>query len=246
MQNLLIPLGIIVLMSVLGYLTQVLKRAADKRQMERDRNREPVRREPIRTGSSDIDRFLRAVDAQRQKGGPSARPAPPPKKADIPTAAPVRRPRVADTAAPAFPEAKKKAPPAKAVPDDLPVATVVGGTAAPVVTAPAQLAKPQRASAAPAAAAATPTTPFGRQFAGLLKGSNALALAVALQEVLGLDAGALELTWRSLAEVGNLSSSSVLHVLHDTMTKRSFEPGAPGVLLAMGPGFCSEVVLLRW
>lgn len=68
----------------------------------------------------------------------------------------------------------------------------------------------------------------------------------ALQEVLGLDAGALELTWRSLAEVGNLSSSSVLHVLHDTMTKRSFEPGAPGVLLAMGPGFCSEVVLLRW
>lgn len=194
MQNLLIPLGIIVLMSVLGYLTQVLKRAAEKRQMERDRGRateERARRdpprEPIRTGSSDIDRFLRAVDAQRQKGGPAPRPAP--KKADVPTATPVRRPRLAEATAPVFPEAKKKAPPAKVapvVPDDLPVATVVGGlAAAPVVTAPAQLAKPQRASAAPPAASAAPATPFGRQFAGLLKGPNALALAVALQEVLG-------------------------------------------------------------
>jgi hypothetical protein len=189
MQNLLIPLGIIVLMSVLGYLTQVLKRAAEKRQMERDRGREPVRREPIRTGSSDIDRFLRAVDAQRQKGGPAARPAPPPKKADVPTAAPVRRPRLAESTAAVFPEAKKKAPPAKrpTTPlDDLPVATVVGGLpTAPVVTAPAQLVKPERASAAPAGTDAVPVTAFGRQFAGLLKGPNALALAVALQEVLG-------------------------------------------------------------
>jgi alkylresorcinol/alkylpyrone synthase len=68
----------------------------------------------------------------------------------------------------------------------------------------------------------------------------------AIQDVLGLPPEALELTWRSLAEVGNLSSSSVLHVLHDTITKRTFQPGSPGVLMAMGPGFCSEVVLLRW
>ncbi len=68
----------------------------------------------------------------------------------------------------------------------------------------------------------------------------------AIQEVLGLGPEALELTWRSLAEVGNLSSASVLHVLADTIDKRSFEPGSPGVLMAMGPGFCSEVVLLRW
>ena len=56
---------------------------------------------------------------------------------------------------------------------------------------------------------------------------------------------ALELTWRSLAEVGNLSSSSVLHVLRDTLQKHP-APGTPGVLMAMGPGFCSELVLLRW
>jgi alkylresorcinol/alkylpyrone synthase len=67
----------------------------------------------------------------------------------------------------------------------------------------------------------------------------------AIQDVLGLPAGALELTWRSLAEVGNLSSSSVLHVLRDTIDKHP-PPGTPGVLMAMGPGFCSELVLLDW
>jgi alkylresorcinol/alkylpyrone synthase len=67
----------------------------------------------------------------------------------------------------------------------------------------------------------------------------------AMQEELGLPADALELTWRSLAEVGNLSSSSVLHVLADTIDKGP-PTGSPGVLMAMGPGFCSELVLLRW
>lgn len=68
----------------------------------------------------------------------------------------------------------------------------------------------------------------------------------AIESTLGLPPDALEITWRSLAEVGNLSSASVLHVLADTLAKRSFPPGSPGVLMAMGPGFCSELVLLRW
>ena len=67
----------------------------------------------------------------------------------------------------------------------------------------------------------------------------------AITATLGLSDDALELTWRSLSEVGNLSSSSVLHVLRDTITKRP-PSGSPGVLMAMGPGFCSELVLLRW
>ena len=62
---------------------------------------------------------------------------------------------------------------------------------------------------------------------------------------LGLPENALELTWRSLSEVGNLSSSSVLHVLRDTIAKRP-PSGSPGVMMAMGPGFCSELVMLRW
>ncbi|MET9582776.1 type III polyketide synthase [Streptomyces sp. NPDC058232] len=68
----------------------------------------------------------------------------------------------------------------------------------------------------------------------------------AVRETLDLPARALELAWRSLAEVGNLSSASVLHVLRDTLALRSPPPGTPGLLLAMGPGFCTELVLLRW
>jgi len=67
----------------------------------------------------------------------------------------------------------------------------------------------------------------------------------AINATLDLPDDALELTWRSLAEVGNLSSASVLHVLRDTIAKRP-PAGSPGLMMAMGPGFCSELVLLRW
>ncbi|MEV6107352.1 3-oxoacyl-[acyl-carrier-protein] synthase III C-terminal domain-containing protein [Streptomyces sp. NPDC051940] len=68
----------------------------------------------------------------------------------------------------------------------------------------------------------------------------------AVTDTLDLPADALDVTWRHLADVGNLSSSSVLHVLRDTLAERRPPPGTPGVLLAMGPGFASELVLLRW
>ena len=67
----------------------------------------------------------------------------------------------------------------------------------------------------------------------------------ALEAALEVPREALQLTWESLARVGNLSSVSVLHVLEDTLAQRPPAPGSHGVLLAMGPGFCSEVVLLR-
>lgn len=67
----------------------------------------------------------------------------------------------------------------------------------------------------------------------------------ALVEALEVDPDALVMTTRSLARVGNLSSSSVLHVLADTLRERPPAPGAHGLLMAMGPGFCLETVLLR-
>jgi alkylresorcinol/alkylpyrone synthase len=67
----------------------------------------------------------------------------------------------------------------------------------------------------------------------------------AINASLNLPPEALELTWRSLGEIGNLSSASVLHVLRDTIAKKP-PGGSPGLMLAMGPGFCSELVLLRW
>ncbi|MEE6138574.1 type III polyketide synthase [Mycobacterium sp. 050128] len=67
----------------------------------------------------------------------------------------------------------------------------------------------------------------------------------AITAALSLPPDALELTWRSLGEIGNLSSASVLHVLRDTIAKKP-PSASPGLMLAMGPGFCSELVLLRW
>ena len=67
----------------------------------------------------------------------------------------------------------------------------------------------------------------------------------ALQHSLGVDKKALQVTWDSLARIGNLSSVSVLHVLADTLAERPPRPGSYGLMLAMGPGFCSELVLLR-
>lgn len=68
----------------------------------------------------------------------------------------------------------------------------------------------------------------------------------ATQQALGLDEKALSASWDCLARMGNLSSASVLMVLEETMQRRKPEPGTWSVLAAMGPGFCSELVLLRW
>jgi alkylresorcinol/alkylpyrone synthase len=65
-------------------------------------------------------------------------------------------------------------------------------------------------------------------------------------EVLDLDQGELDLTWDSLRKVGNLSSVSVLNVLQETIERRPPSEGEPGLLMALGPGFSAELVLLRW
>jgi alkylresorcinol/alkylpyrone synthase len=68
----------------------------------------------------------------------------------------------------------------------------------------------------------------------------------AVESALGLCHRELALSWECLAEFGNLSSGSVLKVLEAAMTTRRPEPGAPGLILAMGPGFCSEMMLVKW
>jgi alkylresorcinol/alkylpyrone synthase len=68
----------------------------------------------------------------------------------------------------------------------------------------------------------------------------------AVEDALELPSGVLERSWRSLAAVGNLSSCSVLFVLGDLLESNTAEPGDYGLVLAMGPGFCSELVLVQW
>jgi alkylresorcinol/alkylpyrone synthase len=68
----------------------------------------------------------------------------------------------------------------------------------------------------------------------------------AFEGALGLSREHLELTWKQLQDNGNLSSASVLLVLGDTWRERRPVRGSHSLLMAMGPGFCSEMVLLEW
>lgn len=68
----------------------------------------------------------------------------------------------------------------------------------------------------------------------------------AMQASLGLNHGELDASWECLRRTGNLSSASVLVVLEEVMKRRRPAPGTLGIMAAMGPGFCSELLLLQW
>jgi alkylresorcinol/alkylpyrone synthase len=68
----------------------------------------------------------------------------------------------------------------------------------------------------------------------------------AMETSLSLPPNALAPSWKSLREVGNLSAASVLAVLEDYLTIHPGIPGTYSILAAMGPAFCSELVLLKW
>jgi alkylresorcinol/alkylpyrone synthase len=68
----------------------------------------------------------------------------------------------------------------------------------------------------------------------------------AIEEALEVPRAALQRSWDSLREVGNLSSASVLFVLDELLRSGEVQSGEWGLVVAMGPGFCSELVLLRW
>ncbi len=72
------------------------------------------------------------------------------------------------------------------------------------------------------------------------------AILRATADALGVPDSALQPSWDCLRRVGNLSSASVLFVLEDYLDKHRPPPGTMSVLAAMGPGFCSELILLRW
>jgi alkylresorcinol/alkylpyrone synthase len=68
----------------------------------------------------------------------------------------------------------------------------------------------------------------------------------AMEAALSLPKDALAPSWKSLSEVGNLSAASVLCVLEGYLRDTPGVPGSYSILAAMGPGFCSELVLLQW
>jgi len=68
----------------------------------------------------------------------------------------------------------------------------------------------------------------------------------AYHDVFSLSEQNLRWTKASLANVGNLSSASVLFTLADVVAGGNPRDGDRGFMIALGPGFASEMLLLNW
>lgn len=67
-----------------------------------------------------------------------------------------------------------------------------------------------------------------------------------MEQELGLCRCQVEPSWNTLRDYGNLSSASVLFVLHEWLEHRRAKTGDFGLLAAFGPGFSAEMLLLQW
>jgi alkylresorcinol/alkylpyrone synthase len=67
-----------------------------------------------------------------------------------------------------------------------------------------------------------------------------------MEEQLGLCRCDTQISWDVLGRYGNLSSATVLFILHEWLTTRPVAPGAHGLAAAFGPGFSAELLLLEW
>lgn len=67
-----------------------------------------------------------------------------------------------------------------------------------------------------------------------------------IEQQLGLQRCDTQFSWDVLAQYGNLSSATILFILHEWLTKRRLAGGAYGLAAAFGPGFSAELLLLQW
>jgi alkylresorcinol/alkylpyrone synthase len=67
----------------------------------------------------------------------------------------------------------------------------------------------------------------------------------AVQRALKLPDEAVSQSREALAEAGNMSSASVLHIL-EKVGHAGVTPGTFGLMIGLGPGVSAELVLLRW
>jgi alkylresorcinol/alkylpyrone synthase len=68
---------------------------------------------------------------------------------------------------------------------------------------------------------------------------------IAMEEALNLRPEDFANSWESLKEHGNLSSVSVLNVLERSLNSSLGKEGDVGIMAAMGPGFNSEITLIK-
>jgi alkylresorcinol/alkylpyrone synthase len=67
-----------------------------------------------------------------------------------------------------------------------------------------------------------------------------------VEQRLGLCKCDTQPSWDILANVGNLSSATILFILQEWLEKRPLKPGEHAMAAAFGPGFSAEFLLLQW
>jgi alkylresorcinol/alkylpyrone synthase len=68
----------------------------------------------------------------------------------------------------------------------------------------------------------------------------------AYNKALNLSNGKLDICRRALRDFGNVSAVSVLLVLEEHIRQYSYSDGEYGLISALGPGFCSENLLVMF
>jgi alkylresorcinol/alkylpyrone synthase len=67
-----------------------------------------------------------------------------------------------------------------------------------------------------------------------------------VEQQLGLCKCDTQPSWDILANVGNLSSATILFILQEWLEKRPLKAGEHAMAAAFGPGFSAEFLLLQW
>jgi len=67
-----------------------------------------------------------------------------------------------------------------------------------------------------------------------------------MQAELGLSREDTEVSWDILRRYGNLSSASVLFILNEWLVQKEMPSGSYGLVMAFGPGFTAEMLLIQW
>jgi alkylresorcinol/alkylpyrone synthase len=67
-----------------------------------------------------------------------------------------------------------------------------------------------------------------------------------VEEELELERADTQLSWDVLRNYGNLSSATILFILHSWLAMKKMNVGDYGLAAAFGPGFSAELLLLQW
>jgi predicted naringenin-chalcone synthase len=67
-----------------------------------------------------------------------------------------------------------------------------------------------------------------------------------VRDALELSDDDVDVSWRALAEHGNVGTPSIFYVLEDTTLERSPQPGELGLVVTIGPGVTVGLMLLQW